>query len=137
MSGCSEAKVNTIVIADREVVFSEGSTSTPAFHPFSPDAMEGIGAKLDACRMTVQVETRTPNGRVRGAFRTSEDGVAWSGPTSITTYVDNNGSLTGNWTGTPNDWKRFVQFGAEVVNLSGTAYEQLRVTLTLDLRLQS
>ena len=138
MSCSSNNKIETMVIGDRVIVFSAGSTSTANVIPLSPDSLEGISAKLESARISVVVESGTPNVQVRGVFRTSEDGAVWSAVTALTSYTSNGvPRITGSWTGTPDSFKRLVQFGVDVVNGTGTAYEMAQVTVILDLRMQS
>ena len=133
---CSSS-IRTLVIARRAVVFSGGSTSNSLFFPLSSEEMESIAPMLDAMRVTIIVETATAGAKVAGAFRTSDDGTSWSTPTSLSAFVTGVGRLTGNWTGSPNDFKRLVQVGVDVQNVSGTVFEQALVTVMLDLRMQS
>lgn len=65
-------------------------------------------------------------------------GAVWSMVMALTSYTSNGAPrITDSWTGTPDSFKRLVQFGVDVVNGTGTAYEMAQVTVILDLRMQS
>lgn len=135
--GC-DSKIETIVIANRKVVFSGGATLV--FIPMSPDELAGITPRLDSVRMSVLTEAASSSlVKVRGVYKTGEDeaSLASANPAAVTTYVTGVGAITSSWTGTADSFRRLVQFGVEVANVSGTLYEMAVVTVTLDLRMQS
>ena len=131
--------VRTVQIADREVVFSEGSTNpgTSAIFVLSPDSRMQIAPMLDKVRATLRIENKTETFQCKVVYQVSSDGETWDTAVDISSgYVTANGYDTSDWK-TISNTKRAIRFGVICAQVTGDDVESARVSVVLDLVLFS
>lgn len=136
--GCT-LPIRTFHLADRKVVFSTGATSpgTSDIFVLSPNSMMEIATLLAKVRATMRIENKTEGFQCKVVYQLSNDGETWDSPLDLSAGWETvNGYSTTDWTGIANP-KRAIRFGVVCAQTAGNNVESARISLVIDILLQS
>ena len=134
MSSCGSPPVKTITISKR-VVFGKPGASGGAnanFISLIPDKLYSLAPLLRGLRMTIITESSTPNVTVQAAFRSRSNEETWGTAVTLGSAVQGDGTITGNWYTTRDNFRRELNIGVIVDKSTGTALEMAVVTAIID-----
>jgi hypothetical protein len=115
----------------RRALWSKGSTTNAVFHPLVRVNVNEAGS----VRVSYDLESKTPDGTVRRAYRTSDDGFTWNAPVEFgAAYSGSEGWSWGTSYDMPVVTNQIVEYGLNVKNAQNANVEMFQVVALVDVR---